>query len=392
MKLQSMGGWSCWILWGFVVACGGTQPSHKASKVDRASKTAFSTTSGDRELRIAPEAVSRVGIRIATVQEQMSEAGIEVPAEIQVEPDRQAHIASVVAGQLAHVTASVGDYVKAGQALAVIRSIALGEARAQAARSAANMEVAKATFRRQEELHREGIGAERQFLEAQAELRRAEAEQSAAERTLEVYGRGGQGSEVAIKSPIEGRVTERHATVGEVVAPSDTLFTVIDTSRIWVVGRVYPQNAGEVREGAAATLILQQQPDQQYAGKLDYVAPSLDGHTRTLPVRMVLDNPDGALRPGSFGTLSIAPAAAQRMPLPAVETSALQRLGDETVVFVAADEPGVFRAVKVQVVARGARLATVLGALQRGQQYVADGGFVLKSELNRDALATSEGQ
>ena len=148
----------------------------------------------------------------------------------------------------------------------MIRSVALGEARAQAARARANVEVAQANFRRQEELRREGIGAERQFLEAQAELRRAQAEQSAADRALEVYGRGGRGSEVTIRSPIAGRVVSRHATVGEVVGPSDVLFEVTDIRKVWVVGRVYQQHAAQVREDATAVLTLQSHPGRNVLG------------------------------------------------------------------------------------------------------------------------------
>ena len=306
--------------------------------------------------------------------------------QVQAEPDREAHVSSVVSGQLARVSVSVGDRVEAGQALAVIRSVALGEARAQAARARANVEVAEANFRRQEELKREGIGADRQYLEAQAELRRAQAEQSAAERALEVYGRGGSGSEVTIRSPIAGRVVSRHATVGEVVGPSDVLFEVTDITKVWVVGRVYQQHAAQVREGARATLTLQSHPGRTFAGQLDYVAPALDERTRTLPVRMSLDNADGSLRPGSFGTLSVSPASAGEDTIPAVAVSALQRLGEETVVFIPGDEEAEFRAVSVTVAARSGGLARISQGLAAGDRYVADGAFVLKSELSRGEL------
>lgn len=341
---------------------------------------------GERVVRIQPEAVARSGIRIATAEAVPRAGGIDVPAEVQAEPDREAHVSSVVSGQLARVFVSVGDRVEAGQALAVIRSVALGEARAQAARARANVEVAEANFRRQEELKREGIGADRQYLEAQAELRRAQAEQSAAERALEVYGRGGSGSEVTIRSPIAGRVVSRHATVGEVVGPSDVLFEVTDITKVWVVGRVYQQHAAQVREGARATLTLQSHPGRTFAGQLDYVAPALDERTRTLPVRMALDNADGSLRPGSFGTLSVSPASAGEDTIPAVAVSALQRLGEETVLFVPGDEEGEFRAVSVTVAARSAGLARISQGLATGDRYVADGAFVLKSELSRGEL------
>jgi cobalt-zinc-cadmium efflux system membrane fusion protein len=245
------------------------------------------------------------------------------------EPNRLAHVSSVVAGQIARVTASVGDRVEVGQTLAVIRSVELGEARAQ-------------------------------FLEAQAELKRAQAEQAAAGRALEVYGRGGTGSEVIIKSPIAGRVTDRHATMGEVVAPSDVLFQVTDIARVWAVGRVYQQNAGQIHEGARATLTLQAYPGRAWQGRLEYVAPALDERTRTLAVRMALDNPGGELRPGLFGTLSISPAGGSGENVPVIRADALQRIGEDMVVFVPVNEEGEFRAVAVATGERSGGLLRVL--------------------------------
>lgn len=335
---------------------------------------------------IAPDAIERSGIRIAKVGALPAAGGVRVPAEVQAEPNRVAHISSVVSGQLSRVTASVGDHVEAGQTLGVIRSVALGEARAQASRSQANVEVARANLLRQEELRKEGIGAERTYLEAQADLRRAEAEQSAAERALEVYGRGGRGSEVPIKSPIAGRVVARHATVGEVVSPGDELFQVTDISEVWAVGRVYQRDAGRVVEGASAVLTLQSHPDRTFAGTLDYVAPALDERTRTLPVRMVLQNPDGVLRPGSFGSLSIAADGEARADVPAVALAAIQRLGARTVVFVPGEVAGQFRAVPVRPASRVGVLVPVSGGLAPGDAYVAEGAFVLKSELSRGEL------
>lgn len=339
-----------------------------------------------RTVRISREAIERMGVRVSTVEAIPLVGGIDVPAEIQAEPNRLAHVSSVVSGQIARVTASVGDRVEAGQTLAVIRSVELGEARAQAARAGANVEVAQANFRRQEELQREGIGSERQFVEAQAELKRAQAEQAAAGRALEVYGRGGSGSEVIIKSPIAGRVTERHATMGEVVAPSDVLFQITDIAHVWAVGRVYQQNAGQVHEGARATLTLQAYPGRAWQGQLEYVAPALDERTRTLAVRMALDNPGGELRPGLFGTLSISPAGGSSENVPVIRADALQRLGEDMVVFVPVTEEGEFRAVTVATGERSGGLLRVLSGLSVNDRYVSEGGFVLKSELQRGEL------
>jgi cobalt-zinc-cadmium efflux system membrane fusion protein len=339
-----------------------------------------------RLVRVSKAAIKRSGIRVAQVLAVPATGGIEVPAEVQAEPDRLAHVSSVVSGQLARVIVSVGDRVQAGQTLAVIRSVALGEARAQAARAQANVEMAAANLRRQQELQREGIGAARQFLEAQAELKRAEAEESAAKRALEVYGRGGSGSEVMIKSPIAGRVVARHATVGEVVDPTDILFEITDITRVWVVGRVYQQQAGSVHEEASTVLTLQAHPGRTFEGKLDYVAPSLDERTRTLPVRVALDNPDGVLRPGLFGTLSISPSGTTGRTVAAVAAAAVQRLGNDTVVFVPGAREGEFEAVTVVTAPHTGDLVRIEKGVAVSDPYVAEGAFVLKSELSRGEL------
>lgn len=342
-------------------------------------------------VRISPQAIARMGIEVATVDAVSAVGAIEVPAEIHADPDLQAHVSPMVSGQIAQVHVSIGDRVEAGQTIAVVRSVALGEARAQAARARANVDVAEANFRRQEELRKEGIGAERQYLEAQAELRRAQAEQSAAERALEVYGRGGRGSEVTIKSPISGQVVSRHATVGEVVSPADVMFEITDISRVRAVGRVYQRNAGRVREGASAVLTVQAHPGRSFSGELDYVAPSLDESTRTLPVHVVLHNADGALRPGLFGTLSIQPQEGNTQSVPAVATPAVQRLGEQTVVFVPTDDQGTFRAVPVTVSSRAGDRVRLEQGLKPGDTYVSEGAFVLKSELRRSELGEGHG-
>jgi membrane fusion protein, heavy metal efflux system len=363
------------------VACGGSETTEHEEHDEHEGEH-----EGERVVHLSPEAVERMDIALATVEEVALAGGIDVPAEIQPEPDRLAHVSSVVSGQIARVSASIGDRVEAGQPLVAIRSVELGEARAAAARSRADVEVATANMRRQEELQREGIGSERQLLEAQAGLRRAQAELTAASRALEVYGRGGSGSEVSIESPIAGRIVERHATVGEVVSPSDVLFVVTDIERVWAVGRVYQENAGRIVEGARATLSLQAHADRSWDGTIDYVAPSLDERTRTLAVRMSLDNPEGVLRPGLFGTLSITPPGEAAGAVPVVAADALQRVGSETVVFVPGDEAGEFRAVAVEVGERTGALVRIARGLSAGDRYVSEGGFVLKSELMRGEL------
>ncbi len=336
-------------------------------------------------VKIDKAAVERMGVVVAVVEAAPSVGGIRVPAEIQAEPNRVAHISSVVSGQLASVKASIGDKVETGQILASVRSIELGQARADAERARANLQAAKADFARQEELQKEGIGAKKKLVTAQAELAKAKAEVSAASRALEVYG-GGRGSEVAIRSPISGQIVERHASIGEVVTASQALFEVTDIEKVWAVGRVYQQNAGQVRRGATASLTLQAYPGRTWQGTIDYVAPALDERTRTLAVRMVLDNPEGVLRPGLFGSLGISATSVDSSNAPFIRADALQQVGEKLVVFVPEEDVGAYHAVPVAVGKPNQGRVQVLSGLSVGDRYVSAGAFVLKSELLRGEL------
>jgi cobalt-zinc-cadmium efflux system membrane fusion protein len=272
-----------------------------------------------------------------------------------------------------------------------MRSVALGEARSAAANARAAVEVARANFVRQQELKREGIGAERAYLEAQGALRSAESDLGAANERLHVYGgRKGAGSTTVIRSPLDGTVIERHATAGEVVSEGSSLFMVADLSRVWVVGRAYEQDVAAARVGVPAVVSLQAYPGKRWEGEVSYVSHTLDPHTRTLDVRVELDNPDGILRPGLFGRIALSPEGGNVEPVLVVREGAVQRIEGQTLVFVATGEAGVFRPTFVKLGAHARGLAEVRDGLAEGDEVVMSGAFTLKSELLRTRLSEGD--
>jgi len=345
----------------------------------------------DGMVRVSEAGLARSGIRTTPLRRELLVGGVDIPAEVRLNPNRTAHISPMVSGQIAEVEVMLGDSVKAGQTLATMRSVALGEARSAVANSRAAVEVARANFVRQEELKREGIGSQRAFLEAQGELRSAESNVAAANERLHVYGgRRGAGSTTVIRSPLDGIVIERHATSGEVVSEGSSLFMVSDLSRVWVVGRVYEQDVAAARVGAPATITLQAYPGRTWRGNVSYVGHTLDPHTRTLDVRIELDNSEGILRPGLFGTVSLTPEGDAVEPVLVVPQSAVQRMDGQSFVFVGTGEPGEFRAVFVTLGTRAHGQVEVREGLTEGDEIVVSGAFTLKSELLRGRLSQGE--
>jgi len=347
----------------------------------------------DGMVQISKIGLERSGIRTEPVRAEQLIGGIDAPAEVQLNPNRTAHVTPMVAGQLGDVRVSLGDTVEANQVLATMRSVALGEARSSVANARADVEVARANFVRQEELKREGIGSQRAYLEAQGALRGAESDLAAANERLHVYGgRKGSGSTTTIRSPLSGVVIERHGTPGEVVSEGSSLFTVSDLSRVWVVGRVYEQDVAAARIGAPVVVSLQAYPGKMWEGEVSYVSHTLDPHTRTLDVRVELDNPEGTLRPGLFGRIALSPDHDSAEQVAVIPESAVQRIDGQTMVFVATDELGVFVPTFVTLGARARGKVEVRDGVVEGDQVVVSGAFTLKSELLAGQISEGDHQ
>ncbi|MFW2389261.1 MAG: efflux RND transporter periplasmic adaptor subunit [Polyangiales bacterium] len=342
-------------------------------------------------VRISKLGLERSGIRTEPVRMETLIGGIDVPAEVRLNPNRTAHVTPMVTGQIDEVHAGLGDSVKSGQALVSMRSVALGEARSSVANSRAGVEVARANFVRQEELKREGIGSQRAYLEAQGELRSAESDLAAATERLHVYGgRKGAGSKTTIRSPLDGTVIERHATAGEIISEGSSLFIVSDLTRVWVVGRVYEQDVAAARLNAPAVVSLQAYPGKEWPGVVNYVSHTLDSHTRTLDIRVELDNPDGTIRPGLFGRISLRPEGRGAEPVVVIPKDAVQRVDGQAIVFVANDEAGVFRPTPVLLGARAKGKVEVRDGVHEGDQVAVAGAFILKSELLSNRLSEGD--
>jgi membrane fusion protein, heavy metal efflux system len=219
----------------------------------------------------------------------------------------------------------------------------------------------------------------------EAEAAAAEAELRAAEAGLSALGVGGGGagglSSFTLHSPIPGTVLERLAVRGQSVEPTAALFRIGDLSRLWLVVQAPERDVVRMRPGSPAEITLAALPGQKLRGTVEWVGREVDAHSRTVPVRIVLPNEDGRLRPGMFATAWISTGAAGEQVV-AVPATALQRMDDRWVVFLPRGE-GRFEARPVE---RGRDLGdevAILSGLKPGELVVDEGAFVLRAEAEK---------
>lgn len=346
-------------------------------------------------VELTSEAIDRIGLQTEPAARHPLAGGRTTTGTLGFDEERLAHVAPRVAGRLVGVPAALGATVSAGEVLAIVDSTELGEAKAAFLRARARHEVAHRRFERERSLHADRISSEQEVLEAEGEAREAAADLAAARETLRLVGLSAEAierlswndpdsSRVPVRAPFAGRVVARQATIGELVSPEDTLFTLADLSEVWLWIDLYERDLAHVRAGDRAEVRLDAWPEEAFAGELAYVADEIDPASRTVRARVDLPNRQRRLKPGMFARVTLA-TGEEPAPVLAVPRAAVQRDGAESVVFVRTG-PGRFERREVAIGRIAGDLVEILGGLEPGDEVVTEGAFLLRSQASADQL------
>jgi RND family efflux transporter MFP subunit len=222
--------------------------------------------------------------------------------ELRVNEDAYAEVGTPIAARVARIAAGPGDRVRAGQVLAELDSPDVGRARAAVATAEARVALSRQTAERRRQLAADQLVPARELQEAEAELTQAEVEVAAARQALVSLGAvRGSGATLELVSPLSGTVIDRNAIRGRMVEASAPLFVVGDLSRLWLIAHVFERDALRLRLATQARVSFPALPGQTFTGTVTQLGSRVDPASRTIDVRVVVDNTRGQLRPGHVG-------------------------------------------------------------------------------------------
>ena len=388
-----------WMIWMALllplVGCGGGEEKNQESGHEEEAAAGGEEHAGEEQgeagegmLAVDPEVLRDLKLTTFAAELRPGGEGVTALGELKVNEQAYAEVGAPIPGRVVRLIAAPGQQVRRGQPLAELQSVELGQARAQRAAALARAELARQTVERKRGLAAERIVSRGELQRAEAAAAEAEAELQAAEAAVSALGvgvRSGKGdlSGFALLSPLSGTVLERAAVRGQMADPSRPLFRIADLSRLWLVVQVPEREAVRVRVGSPAKIALAAMPGQKLEGTADWVGREVDPHSRTVPVRIVLPNGGGTLKPGMFATAWLA-TGGEGERVVAVPSTALQRLEDRWVVFLPRGE-GRF---EVRPVERGRDLGdevAIVSGLRPGERVVIEGAFVLRAEAEKKA-------
>lgn len=322
---------------------------------------------------------------------------LSLPAEIRFDSDRVAKVSPKISGIVARLYANEGDTVERGDILALITSRELASLKATWLNAETSRSLAAKALAREEQLWTDGITSEADVQAARAGYEAAKAASDAAENELHAAGVShaalagiataddGDNANAYLTAPIAGMVVQRTVTRGETVsagdAGADTLFTILDDSVVWADIAVYKQDISRIRVGAPVALKADDGTAITQA-VVALVLPVIDESSRTATARVMVDNPDGQLRPGQFITAEIGVGG--QNPVLRVPQDAVQTVEERASVFVPVD--GGFAPRPVTIGASSGGFVEIRSGLSEDEPFVSSGAFTLKAQLEKDAF------
>lgn len=246
-----------------------------------------------------------IGLTTATADFRSIDTVLALNGSVKVDPDRHAHMTTRISGRVEELFARVGDHVEKGGKLAVIQSRQLGDPPPQ----------------------------------------------------------------VTVTAPVGGVINQRAVALGDAVDPNTELFDIVDLSKVIVVAQVYEEDIGRVKLGQSARIVALSYPNLTFKGRVTFIGLELDPDTRTLPVWLEVDNPEGRLRTDMFVKATLL--LAENTDVLSVPKPAVLEEGGEKFVFVRTGDT--FDRVDIQTGAEDDRDVEVKDGLVPGDEVVTQG-------------------
>lgn len=319
-------------------------------------------------------------IKTVRVEPQNVENQLAIPARVQPDPALVVRVYPPAGGRLLRVDVRPGDHVHKGEAVAVLESADVAQARSDYSKAKTESERTQHALDRAKLLFDHKVLSQREYEDADANYQEARSELERASDRLRVLGAPLQGppsNQVALVAPHDGVVIDLGAAPGELSKSTDNatpICTIADLSAVWIIGDVYEKDLAFFRRGESVDVTVAAFPDRHWSGKVAVISDTLDPTTRTLKARVVLANPKRELKPEMFATIRVSRPMRQAIVLPA---SALLHEGGDTAVMVET-APGKYERRLVSVVSSNVNNVVIASGLQAGDVVVSEGAALLR--------------
>lgn len=319
------------------------------------------TTTGGQDadaIRMSPTAMQLAGIETDVVKEGIPAKQVQVNGKVEADERLVYSQTSHIPGRIEDLPVNfTGEYVKKGQTIAYIYSPEL-------------------------------ITAQKELLEAEKPAQTQPLLFEAAKNKLrswkipdalidEILKSGEIQESFPIQAQVSGYVLEKKVKAGDYILRGQSLFTIIDLSKVWLLFDVYESDLPWIKEGDRLTFTIAALPAESFEGEISFIDPVINPRTRVAKARIDISNTGGKLKPGMFATGFIEAQLSGNDRSLIVPKTAVMWTGKRSVVYIkTSTEQGIhFRMREITLgPALGDRYVIEEG-LQYGEEIAVNGTF-----------------
>lgn len=305
---------------------------------------------------------------------------LTLTGKVSFNEDKVARIFPMVSGIITGVTSQLGDHVSAGQRLGVIRSGEMAGYGNDLITAKTNMLIAQKNMDAAEDMYKSGLMSQKDFVTAQEMYKQSQSQLNRSKEVLQINGGNTEGNYI-VKSPISGFIVEKQINNDMAIRAdnSNDLFTISNLSDVWVLANVYESNIGKVHLGDEVEVTTLSYPGRVFHGKIDKILNVLDPMNKVMKIRVVLPNPDYALKPEMFTSVNVQSKSDSEALC--VSSSAL--IFDHSQYFVLVyKSPSDVKAVPVQLISTNANKSYISGNVQVGERLIGSNVVLIYGALN----------
>ena len=232
---------------------------------------------------------------------------LTLTAKVSFDEEKVARIFPLVSGNITGVHVQLGDHVRKGQSLGVIRSGEMAGYGNDLVTSKSNLLIAKKNLEASEDMYKGGLMSQKDLVTSQQLYAQSESQLKRSREVLTINGGNTQG-EYIIRSPISGFIVEKQINNNMAIRNDNnsSLFTISDLKNVWVLANVYESNISQVHLGDDADVKVLSYPGKVFHGKIGQVLNVLDPTNKVMKIRVELPNPDYTLKPEMFASVLVS--------------------------------------------------------------------------------------
>lgn len=334
-----------------------------------------------RELFLTDSLQNVVSVDTVHIHEVADE--LTLNGRVTFNQEQVARVFPIFGGTVTEVSAEIGDHVRKGDILAVIRSGEVADYEKQKKEAEQQLIIARRNLQSVQDMFASGMASERDVLQARQELGNAEAEEKRITEIFSIYHLAGK-SLYLVKAPVSGFIVEKNINKEMQIRSdqNDEMFVISGLENVWVMADVYESDISKVHENAPVRITTLAYPGKEFTGKIDKVYNMLNDESKTMNVRVKLTNENYLLKPGMFTNVSVISRSSDKQ-LPRIDSHALVFEDGKNFV-VTVDAAGKLAVKEVEVYRQLSKECYLSSGVQEGDRILNKNVLLVYNALNAD--------